>query len=102
LTLTVVPVLCAVGLRRGVKERVNRVFEWIRDRYARGLDWCLAHTGATIVASLVLFAVSLVVAATRGGEFMPKLDEGAVWVRATMPYTISLEESERIVPEIRD
>ena len=36
-----------------------------------------------------------------GGEFMPHLDEGALWVRATMPYTISFEESSRIVPQIR-
>ena len=36
-----------------------------------------------------------------GAEFMPKLDEGALWVRATMPYTISFDESARIVPQIR-
>ncbi len=102
LTLTVIPVLCAIGLRRGVKERTNRAFEWIRDRYATGLDWCLAHRQATVVGSVVLFAVSLLIAATRGGEFMPKLDEGALWVRATMPYTISFEESSRIVPQIRE
>jgi cobalt-zinc-cadmium resistance protein CzcA len=88
-------------LRRGVKERRNHAFEWIRDRYAGGLDWCLAHGRSTIAASLVLFAVSLVIAFTRGGEFMPKLDEGALWVRATMPYTISFEESSKIVPQIR-
>ena len=52
-------------------------------------------------ASLVLFAVSLGIAFTRGGEFMPKLDEGALWVRATMPYTISFEESSKIVPQVR-
>jgi cobalt-zinc-cadmium resistance protein CzcA len=39
---------------------------------------------------------------TIGAEFMPKLDEGALWVRATMPYTISFEESSRIVPKIRE
>ena len=54
LTLMVIPVLCVFGLRRGVKERTNHVFEWIRDRYAGGLDWCLAHGRSTIVASLVL------------------------------------------------
>jgi cobalt-zinc-cadmium resistance protein CzcA len=101
LTLMVIPVLCAVGLGRGVKERTNHVFEWIRDRYAGGLDWCLAHGKTTIVASLVLFAVSVAIAFTRGGEFMPKLDEGALWVRATMPYTISFEESSKIVPQVR-
>jgi heavy metal efflux system protein len=101
LTLTVIPVLCAWILRKGVKERTNRAFEWIRDRYASSLDWCLKHQRATLVGSIVLFALSLVIAATRGGEFMPKLDEGALWVRATMPYTISFEESSAIVPQIR-
>ncbi|MGE5732441.1 MAG: efflux RND transporter permease subunit [Gemmatimonas sp.] len=102
LTLTVVPVLCLWGLRRGVKERTNRAFEWMRDRYATGLDWCLAHTWGTVIGSIVLFAISLVIAMGRGGEFMPKLDEGALWVRATMPYTISFEASSQIVPQIRD
>jgi cobalt-zinc-cadmium resistance protein CzcA len=102
LTLTVIPVLCAVGLRRGVKERVNKAFEWLRDRYASGLDWCLANRGITVGVSVALFALSLVIAYTRGGEFMPKLDEGALWVRATMPYTISFEESSQIVPQVRE
>ena len=51
--------------------------------------------------SIVLFIVSIGIAMTRGGEFMPKLDEGALWVRATMPYTISFEESSKIVPQVR-
>jgi heavy metal efflux system protein len=101
LTLTVIPVLCAWVLRKGVKERTNHAFEWIRDRYASSLDWCMTHQRATLVGSIVLFGLSLVIAATRGGEFMPKLDEGALWVRATMPYTISFEESSAIVPQIR-
>src|SRR6185436_7961416 len=63
------------------------------DGHAQGLDWCLAHARATVVASIVVFALSALIALTRGGEFMPKLDEGALWVRATMPYTISFEES---------
>ncbi|HWH49914.1 MAG TPA: efflux RND transporter permease subunit, partial [Gemmatimonadaceae bacterium] len=101
LTLTVIPVLCAWILRKGVKERTNRAFEWVRDRYASSLDWCLRNQRLTLVGSIVLFGLSLVIAATRGGEFMPKLDEGALWVRATMPYTISFEESSAIVPQIR-
>jgi cobalt-zinc-cadmium resistance protein CzcA len=50
---------------------------------------------------VLLFIASLGIAYTRGGEFMPKLDEGALWVRATMPYTISFEESSKIVPQVR-
>jgi cobalt-zinc-cadmium resistance protein CzcA len=100
-TLTFIPVLCSFAMRGGVKERRNQVFEWMRDRYATGLDWCLAHTRATVLGSLAIFAISLFIAAERGGEFMPKLDEGALWVRATMPYTISFEASSQIVPQIR-
>ncbi len=101
LTLTVIPVLCVYVLRNGVVERRNPVFEWLKDRYATGLDWCLAHIRATLGASLVVLAASVAIAMTRGGEFMPKLDEGAIWVRATMPYTISFEASSQIVPQIR-
>ena len=100
-TLTVIPVLCMVALRGGVKERRNAAFEWIRDQYQRGLDWCLERARLTIGVCVGLFALSMLIALSVGGEFMPKLDEGALWVRATMPYTISFEESSRIVPQIR-
>ena len=101
ITLTILPVLCALVLRRGVQERRNRVFEWVRDRYAEALDWCLARSRATIVASVVLFGLAVALASGIGAEFMPHLDEGALWVRATMPSTISLEESGQLVPRIR-
>jgi cobalt-zinc-cadmium resistance protein CzcA len=94
-------VLCIWLLRGTVRERRNPVFEWMRDRYERALEWSLRHPWRVIVASSVLFALSLLLIPTIGGEFMPKLDEGALWVRSTMPYTISFEESSRIVPQIR-
>jgi heavy metal efflux system protein len=88
-------------LRGGVKEKRNAIFEWILERYARALDWSLAHRWETVLGSLGVFVVSLIIAFFLGAEFMPHLDEGALWVRATMPYTISFEESSRIVPQIR-
>ncbi len=101
LTLTVVPVLCAWLLRQGVKETRNAVFEAIRDAYARALQWSLGHPRTTVLISIALFLGSLALIPKIGAEFMPHLDEGALWVRATMPPTISLEESGRIVPQIR-
>ena len=101
LTLTVLPVLCVWVLKGGVKERHNAAFEWMKAKYASHLTWSLAHRGTVVAASVALFAVSLVLTAVIGAEFMPKLDEGALWVRASMPYTISLEESAKIVPQIR-
>ena len=101
LTLTLIPVLCLWFLRKGIRERRNAAFEWIKEKYSRHLDWSLAHKGAVIWGSVALFLVSLALTFTVGAEFMPTLDEGALWVRATLPYTISLEESEAIVPQIR-
>ena len=100
-TLTLLPVLCSWLMRSGVRERRNAIFERIRSAYVRGLDFCLARPRGTIGGSAVLLLASLLIFADVGAEFMPHLDEGALWVRATMPYTISFDESAKIVPQIR-
>jgi cobalt-zinc-cadmium resistance protein CzcA len=100
-TLTLLPVLCAWLMRKGVRERRNAIFEAIKSAYAKGLDFCLAHARGTIVASALLLGASLLLVPGIGAEFMPHLDEGALWVRATMPYTISFDESAKITPQIR-
>jgi cobalt-zinc-cadmium resistance protein CzcA len=100
-TLTLLPVLCAGLMRRGVRERRNRIFEAIKSAYTRGLDACLARPRATALASGAILALSLLLVPSIGAEFMPRLDEGALWVRATMPYTISYEEASKISPQIR-
>ncbi len=101
-TLTLLPVLCAWLMRKGVRERRNGVFEAIKSVYIKGLDFCLAHKWGTTFASAILLAGSLLLIPRIGAEFMPQLDEGALWVRATMPYTISFDESAKIVPKIRE
>ncbi|HSU66169.1 MAG TPA: efflux RND transporter permease subunit, partial [Tepidisphaeraceae bacterium] len=100
-TLALLPVLCSWIMRSGVRERRNKIFERIRAGYVRGLDFCLARPRATIAASGLLLLASLLLFADVGAEFMPHLDEGALWVRATMPYTISFDQSAKIVPQIR-
>ncbi|HEY1876551.1 MAG TPA: efflux RND transporter permease subunit, partial [Rhizomicrobium sp.] len=70
--------------------------------YVRGLDYSLAHPRRIIGASAITLVLSLMLAAFVGAEFMPHLDEGALWVRATMPYTISYDEAAKITPKIRD
>ncbi len=101
LTLTVVPVLASYWFKHGVKEKRNRAFNWIRDQYAGRLEWCLNHPVVTVVGSLLIFGATLLLVPLIGGEFLPHLDEGAVWVRATMPYTISFEEAEKFAPQVR-
>jgi cobalt-zinc-cadmium resistance protein CzcA len=101
-TLTLLPVLCAWFMRNGVKERRNAAFERIMAVYSRGLDFCLARPWGTTLVSVVVFVASLLLIPFIGAEFMPKLDEGALWVRATMPYTISFDESAKITPKVRE
>jgi len=101
-TLTLLPVLCALFMRHGVRERRNPVLEAIKSVYIKGLDFSLAHPWGTTFASAILLAGSLLLVPRIGAEFMPHMDEGALWVRATMPYTISFDESAKIAPRVRN
>jgi len=101
LTLTLVPVLCSYWFGSGVREKENRPFEWMKRTYASRLDWCLDHPKATLIVATIIFGATLILVPFIGGEFMPHLDEGALWVRATMPYTISFEEAAKFAPQIR-
>jgi len=102
LTLTLVPVLASYWFKSGIKEKENRVFVWIRDIYHHRLDWCLKRPFITLAAAVLIFAGVLFLVPSIGVEFLPHLDEGALWVRATMPYTISFEDSAKFAPQIRD
>ncbi|HET8941094.1 MAG TPA: CusA/CzcA family heavy metal efflux RND transporter, partial [Rudaea sp.] len=100
-TLTLLPVLCSWFMRHGVRERRNRAFEAIQRGYVKGLDRCLRNPRATTSAAAVVLIASLLLIPRIGAEFMPQLDEGALWVRATMPYTISFDEAAKVTPQIR-
>jgi cobalt-zinc-cadmium resistance protein CzcA len=102
LTLTFVPVMCSYWFKKGVREPRNKPFEWIKNEYGSELKWCLERPWLTMLVATVIFGVSLFLVPFIGGEFMPHLDEGALWVRATMPYTISYEEAAKVAPQIRD
>jgi cobalt-zinc-cadmium resistance protein CzcA len=102
LTLTFVPVVVSYWFKSGVEEKQNRVFNWIRDKYAGRLVWCLDHPTLTVIGSLAIFGATLLLVPLIGGEFLPHLDEGALWIRATMPYTIGFEDAAKFSPQIRN
>src|SRR5947209_4199191 len=102
LTLTLVPVLASYWFKGGVREKPNRAYEWMKRTYAVYLDKALDRPRATLLVASLIFGATLLLIPFIGGEFMPHLDEGALWVRATMPYTISFEEAGKIAPQIRD
>ncbi len=100
-SLTLLPVLCGLFMRKGVTDREGRIYGAFKSWYVRTLDRALARPKLTLAACVIAFGVSALTLFGIGTEFMPTLDEGALWVRATMPYTISFNESKKIAPKVR-
>src|ERR1700690_2941998 len=74
----------------------------MKRKYAVQLDWALHRPKLTMLVATLIFGATLLLVPFIGGEFMPHLDEGALWIRATLPYTISFEESSRFSPQVRN
>ncbi|MGA3201934.1 MAG: CusA/CzcA family heavy metal efflux RND transporter [Bryobacteraceae bacterium] len=100
--LILLPVLCSYLLRGKIHEPKVSFFDFIRRGYGVLLGWCLRNRTVSTVLLLSVFAASLLLIPLIGAEFMPHLDEGALWMRATAPYTISFEEASKLSPQVRD
>ena len=84
--LLIAPVLCSMLFKDKIKEWRNPVLEKLNRAYALTLDWCFDHIrltlgGGALAAALMLF---LAFGGIIGSEFLPHLDEGAIWVRGTL------------------
>ncbi|HEY3885347.1 MAG TPA: CusA/CzcA family heavy metal efflux RND transporter, partial [Vicinamibacterales bacterium] len=101
-SLTLLPVLCAYFLRKHIKEPEVPVYKAVERAYHRLLHTCLERRWLTVTVCMLIFGASLVLVPFIGAEFMPHLDEGALWIRATMPYTISFDEASTLGPQLRN
>ncbi len=90
-TFTVTPVLSSLLLPRQVKMTETFVVAGIRAIYSPVLRWALDHRGNTLGIGCAFLALAGLVLWRIGAEFLPALEEGNLWIRATMPPTISLE-----------
>ncbi|GAC1524787.1 MAG: CusA/CzcA family heavy metal efflux RND transporter [Ramlibacter sp.] len=100
-TFTVAPALSALLLPDKVSEVETFVVRWMRSVYRPVLEFALSFPRLVLLGAAVLAVVSLLVVRTLGLEFLPKLEEGNLWVRATLPTTISLEEANGYVNRMR-
>ncbi len=84
--LFIAPVLCSILFGRDMKEWRNPVLEWLNRSYGRSLDWCFDHMKFTLGMGLVALGAMIFIAMSGmiGSEFLPHLDEGAIWVRGTL------------------
>jgi len=101
MAFTLAPVLCSLLLTGVVKEEDTRFVGAIRRTYLTVLQWALRHNVKVIGAALLLLVGAFGALQFIGGEFMPALEEGNLWVRATMPVDISYDEAARLTGEIR-
>jgi heavy metal efflux system protein len=102
-SILVVPVLSALFFRHGVREWRNPVMLYLTDRYRVAVRWAIEHRKTTIAAALGVLGVTLFLAfsGTLGSEFLPHLDEGAIWARGTLASSTSLTEGSRFTDQCR-
>lgn len=101
IAVTLSPVLCFLLLKLPLREEDTRFVAWLKQTYLHTLRLAMAHRWLTVSLAVGLFALALAALPLIGGEFMPALEEGNLWVRATMPVDISFNEAARITTEIR-
>ncbi len=100
-TFTVSPALSAILLPDHLEEVETIFVRILRKAYEPVIEIALANKKSTLVGLGVLFVLAALAVRPLGLEFLPKLEEGNLWIRATMPASISLEESNRYVNEMR-
>jgi cobalt-zinc-cadmium resistance protein CzcA len=102
LTMTFVPVMATHLCSRSGRIRENPLLAWLVPRYERALCLALAHSRLVVTATVVVVAVALDLGTRVGREFLPQLDEGVVWIRATLPPGVAIEKSAEIASRMRD
>ena len=100
-TFTVTPALSAIILPAHVEETETRLMRLLHAIYAPVLRWAVGNRNLVITGAIGLVLLTVVVGRLLGLEFLPKLEEGNLWIRATLPPTISLQEGNAYVNEMR-
>ena len=102
MTFTFVPALLSYVLSKGtLEERHKPWLDRLQHRYRVVLQRCIAHSNRMIAGSLLLVVIALVLAPRLGTEFLPKLDEGNIWLTVTLPTSASLDLSKTVEREVR-
>lgn len=101
LSLTYVPAMCRVLLRRNIREKENIISNGFHRAASFLFEWSQRHRRLTLISFVVLLIGCGVRFWFYGSEFIPSLNEGAIYVRATLPNSVNLDESVRLANEMR-
>jgi cobalt-zinc-cadmium resistance protein CzcA len=101
LTFTLVPAMASILLKKNVREKHNIFLEFITKHVLRIYEVCFKSRRLAFGISIVILVLGLFSYRFMGTEFLPTLDEGSIYVRATGPLSISLDETKKLSNEMR-
>jgi heavy metal efflux system protein len=102
ITLTLVPVLISILMRKNIREKHNPVVNGLTKFMLKAFSFTTRHKRSSIAISIVVIAVGLFSFKFLGTEFLPELDEGAIWLRVQLPYSVSLDKSMEVASQVRE
>ena len=102
-SIILAPVLASFFFRRGATEWENPVLRWVTEGYRRTAQWAIKHRSVTvaIAAGVLALTIFLGTSGVVGSEFLPHLDEGAIWVRGTLAPSTGPTESKAVADHAR-
>ena len=100
-SLTLVPLLCLMLLRKKLPENDNALVRRSKALYRPALEWALSHKAPVLVLAGVALAASLALVPRLGSEFLPELNEGSIWINLPMPASVSVSEAQSILGRVR-
>jgi cobalt-zinc-cadmium resistance protein CzcA len=100
-TLTLVPVLINMLLRKNVHEKHNPIVHFLTAMMVKGFTFHWKHKKTTITVAFLIIGAGFYAFTLLGTEFLPELDEGAIWLRAQLPYSASLDQSVKTARQVR-
>ena len=100
-TFTIAPALSALLLSEQLDDTETRAVAWLRRVYEPAVEFALSNRILALGAATLVLLLAALAVRTLGLEFLPKLEEGNFWVRATLPSSISIEEGNGYVNQMR-
>ncbi|MGB8012047.1 MAG: CusA/CzcA family heavy metal efflux RND transporter [Terriglobales bacterium] len=102
-SILIAPVLASFAFQKGAKEWHNPLMHFLIERYRTAVRWAIRHRAITVGVCLLLVAVGnyLMFSGAIGSEFLPHLDEGALWVRGTLAPSTGPDEGIRVANQAR-